>query len=67
MPLKGGASKKAVSSNIEEMLHKYKESGTIGKTRPTSMAHARRIAIAAAFEKKRAEAKKKRRKKRIGK
>jgi hypothetical protein len=30
MPLKKGKSKKVINSNIEELLHSYKEDGTIG-------------------------------------
>ena len=34
MPLKKGKSKKVISSNIEELLHNYKEDGTIGTSHP---------------------------------
>jgi hypothetical protein len=37
MPLKKGKSKKVISSNIEELLHKNKEDGTIGTSHPKSM------------------------------
>lgn len=58
VPLKGGTSQASISSNIEEMLHKYKQTGRIGNTRPGSMAEARRIATAAAYAKARKSAKK---------
>jgi hypothetical protein len=34
MPLKKGKSKKVISSNVKELLHNYKEKGTIGTSRP---------------------------------
>lgn len=58
MPLKGGTSQSAVSSNIQEMLRKYKETGKIGNTHPSSMEEARRIAAAAAYARARKSAKK---------
>jgi len=51
MPLQKGKSRKAISSNIHEMLHKFKQTGTIGNTHPGSMAKAREIASAAAYSK----------------
>jgi hypothetical protein len=36
MPLKSGSSKKVVSSNIKEMMKKYKKKGTIGTSKPAS-------------------------------
>ena len=51
MPLSIGSSKKVISSNIGEMLHKFKTSGMIGNTQPDSMANAKAIAAAAAFRK----------------
>lgn len=53
MPLKHGRSHKTVSGNIKEMLRKYKETGSIGNTRPKSMKQAKRIASAAAYRKSR--------------
>ena len=55
MPLKSGKGESARSSNIEELLSKYKSSGKIGKTKPKSMAHAKRIAAAIAYRKSRGE------------
>ena len=37
MPLKNGKSKKVISSNVEELLHEYKQTGTIGTSHPESM------------------------------
>lgn len=53
MPLKSGKSQDTKSSNIEEMLHKYKQTGKIGNISPKNMAHARKIAAAAAYRKAR--------------
>jgi hypothetical protein len=53
MPLKPGKGKQTIRGNIAEMLHSYKHSGKIGNTTPKSMAHAKRIAAAAAYGKAR--------------
>lgn len=53
MPLAKGKGRKTVSNNIKEMLHSYKQSGSIGNTKPRNMKHARRIASAAAYRKSR--------------
>lgn len=53
MPLKSGKSQSTISSNIREMLHKYKKKGSIGHTEPSSMKKARAIAAAAAYRKAR--------------
>ena len=49
MPLKNGKSKKVINSNIEELLHSYKEDGTIGTRHPKSMKLARKQAVAIAY------------------
>jgi len=51
MPLKRGNSKKVISSNIEELLHHYKEDGTIGTSHPKSMKKAQKQAVAIAYSK----------------
>lgn len=51
MPLRKGRSKKTISSNIKEMVHKFKKSGKIGSSKPGSMRKAIAIAAAAAFRK----------------
>lgn len=53
MPLKQGRSDKVVSDNIAELLRSYKETGKIGNIKPTSKEHARKIAAAIAYKKKR--------------
>ena len=51
MPLKKGKSKKVISSNVKELLHNYKEKGTIGTSRPKSMKQAQKKAAAIAYSK----------------
>ena len=53
MPLKKGKSKKVISSNVKELLHNYKEKGTIGTSRPKSMEQAQKQAAAIAYSKAR--------------
>ena len=53
MPLKKGKSKKVISSNVEELLHHYKEKGTIGTSHPKSMKQAQKQAAAIAYSKAR--------------
>ena len=53
MPLKAGKSKETFSKNVSEMVHSYRRKGKIGKTKPKNAEHARRIALAAAFQKRR--------------
>jgi len=53
MPLSSGNSRQTIESNIREMLKSWKESGKIGNTSPKTMAEARRIAAAAAYNKAR--------------
>jgi len=50
MPLKKGRSDQVIGQNIEELLDKFKSSGSIGKTSPSSMKKARSIAAAIAFK-----------------
>jgi hypothetical protein len=54
MPLKKGKSKKVIRSNIEELLHNYKEDGMIGTSHPKSMkkAHKQAVAVGYSLEKK---------------
>ncbi len=49
MPLKKG--KSGVSSNIGEMVRKYKETGKIGTSKPKSMKAAQAQAAAIAYDK----------------
>jgi hypothetical protein len=51
VPLKPGHSRKTIGKNIGEMLDAYKEKGKIGNARPKNMAHAQKIAAAAAYDK----------------
>lgn len=53
MPLKPGRSKEVIQENIAELIRSYKRKGKIGKTRPRNLAHARRMAVAIAFQKAR--------------
>lgn len=53
MPLINSPSDAARSQNIAEMIKSFKRKGSIGKTKPKSGAHARKIAIAAAFSNQR--------------
>lgn len=48
MPLLKGKGRKVISQNIKEMMDSWKQTGKIGNTKPRSMAHALRIAEAAA-------------------
>lgn len=50
MPLEKGKGRKKHSRNVSELMHKYHETGGIGKTRPKSEAHAQEIANAIAYK-----------------
>jgi len=49
MPLKKGSSQKTVSSNIGEMVRKYKKTGEIGTSKPASKGKAMKQAVAIAL------------------
>lgn len=51
MPLQKGRSKKAVSNNISEMMHGFKDTGMIGNSKPANTKKAQKQAIAAAMSK----------------
>jgi len=50
MPLKKGKSKKVISQNIEELMHSYHQTGTIGTSTPESNEKAQKQAIAIALD-----------------
>lgn len=56
--------RRSVAANIAEILRSYKETGEIGKSKPKSMAEARRQAAKIAYEVKR-EARKAKKKKQL--
>jgi hypothetical protein len=49
MPLKKGSSQKTISTNIGEMVRKFKDTGKIGTSRPGSMRKAQKQAAAIAY------------------
>jgi len=51
MPLKKGKSKKTISKNIETEMKKYKSTGKIGKSEPSSKKKAAKQAAAVAYSK----------------
>jgi hypothetical protein len=51
MPLKKGKSKKVVSSNIKELVDKFKKTGKIGTSKPKSKKKAIKQAVAIALSK----------------
>jgi len=53
MPLQKARTEKAFEANVAELRRSYKEKGKIGTTKPRSKEHARRIALAIAFDIKR--------------
>jgi len=60
MPLKRGKSEKTLRYNIRELMHSWKRKGKIGNVKPKSAAHARRVAVAIAFDVKRKSRRKRR-------
>ena len=44
-----------INSNIEELLHNYKEDGTIGTSHPKSMEKAQKQVVAIAYSKAKKE------------
>ena len=49
MPLKKGSSQKTISTNIGEMVGKFKKTGKIGTSKPTSKGKAVKQAVAIAL------------------
>ena len=50
MPLKKGASRKTVSSNIKTLVHDFERTGTIGTSTPASRKKAVKQAVAIALD-----------------
>lgn len=51
MPLKSGKSNKVVSENISELVHDYRDTGSIGTSHPVNEKHAQKQAVAIALSK----------------
>jgi len=51
MPLRKGRSQKTISGNVEELVHGYEQSGTIGTSHPASKKKAVKQAVAIALKK----------------
>lgn len=49
MPLKKGSSQKTISSNVGEMVRKFKKTGKIGTSKPASKGKAVKQAVAIAL------------------
>lgn len=60
MPLKSGKSKNTIAENIAELMHGYKETGSIGTSRPKNTVKAQKQAAAIAYSKAREKKPKKR-------
>ena len=53
MPLKTGKSTKVRNENIGELVHSYKEKGSIGTSKPKNIKDAIKQAVAIAYQKQR--------------
>ena len=53
MPLKRGASRKTVGSNIKTLVHEFERNGNIGTSKPASKKKAIKQAVAIALDKAR--------------
>lgn len=62
MPLKKGKSRKTISSNIKELVDKFKKTKRIGTSKPKSKAQAIKQAVAIALSKAGKSRKKKKKK-----
>lgn len=51
MPLKKGRSKQVVSSNIEELVHSWEDTGKIGTSKPKTKKQAVKQAVAISLRK----------------
>lgn len=51
MPLLKGKSKSVISANIGELIHSFKQKGSIGTSHPGSILQAKKQAIAIAYSK----------------
>lgn len=49
MPLIKSKSEEALRSNISELIRSYKRTGKIGSAKPSTIAKARKMAIAASY------------------
>jgi len=50
MPLIKERTKEAFEKNVAELIRSYKRKGTIGRAHPKSLAKARKMAVAIAFQ-----------------